>query len=186
MTRVISQIPLYFGGPIFVVCMHVCSLTVLLLSIPYPLLFVGGHAKTLMFIHINPEVNAIGETISTLKFAERVAFIELGAARSNKETGEIRELKEELALERKEAELEQLRSGNTHSTIESQRSRTVSPLHIPKYGIGASLKGDFSQHPVDDNRSSEVKGKQVKQDGFFHADLLFLASTNTDGVCYVE
>lgn len=49
-----------------------------------------------MFVHINPEVNAIGETISTLKFAERVASIELGAAQSNKETGEIRELKEEV------------------------------------------------------------------------------------------
>lgn len=51
-----------------------------------------------MFVHINPELNAIGETISTLKFAERVASIELGAARSNKETGEIRELKEEVCL----------------------------------------------------------------------------------------
>lgn len=49
-----------------------------------------------MFVHINPELNSIGETISTLKFAERVASIELGAARSNKETGEIRELKEEV------------------------------------------------------------------------------------------
>lgn len=49
-----------------------------------------------MFVHINPELNAIGETISTLKFAERVASIELGAAQSNKETGEIRELKEEV------------------------------------------------------------------------------------------
>lgn len=57
---------------------------------------IGGQAKTLMFVHINPEVNAIGETVSTLKFAERVASIELGAARSNKETGEIRELKEEV------------------------------------------------------------------------------------------
>jgi phospholipid-transporting ATPase len=27
---------------------------------------------------------------------------------------------------------------------------------------------------------------QVKQDGFFPADLLFLASTNPDGVCYIE
>ncbi|KAL6974468.1 Phospholipid-transporting ATPase 3, partial [Sarracenia purpurea var. burkii] len=27
---------------------------------------------------------------------------------------------------------------------------------------------------------------RVKQDGFFPADLLFLASTNADGVCYVE
>lgn len=50
----------------------------------------------MMFVHINPELNALGETISTLKFAERVASIELGAARSNKETGEIRELKDEV------------------------------------------------------------------------------------------
>jgi kinesin family protein C2/C3 len=49
-----------------------------------------------MFVHINPELNSTGETISTLKFAERVASIELGAAKSNKETGEIRELKEEV------------------------------------------------------------------------------------------
>lgn len=56
----------------------------------------GGQAKTMMFVHINPELNALGETISTLKFAERVASIELGAAKSNKETGEIRELKEEV------------------------------------------------------------------------------------------
>jgi kinesin family protein C2/C3 len=59
---------------------------------------IGGQAKTLMFVHINPELNALGETISTLKFAERVASIELGAARSNKETGEIRELKEEVCF----------------------------------------------------------------------------------------
>jgi len=58
---------------------------------------VGGQAKTLMFVHINPEINSFGETISTLKFAERVASIELGAARANKETGEIRELKEEVS-----------------------------------------------------------------------------------------
>ena len=59
---------------------------------------VGGRARTLMFVHINPEVNAIGETISTLKFAGRVASIDLGAAHSNKETGEIRELKEEVCF----------------------------------------------------------------------------------------
>lgn len=49
-----------------------------------------------MFVHINPEINSFGETISTLKFAERVATIELGAARANKETAEIRDLKEEV------------------------------------------------------------------------------------------
>lgn len=56
----------------------------------------GGQAKTLMFVHINPEAEAFGETVSTLKFAERVASIDLGAARSNKETGEIRDMKEEV------------------------------------------------------------------------------------------
>lgn len=69
-----------------------------LLSDEFPVLhfIIGGQAKTLMFVHINPEVNSLGETISTLKFAERVASIELGAARSNKESGEIRELKDEV------------------------------------------------------------------------------------------
>jgi hypothetical protein len=28
--------------------------------------------------------------------------------------------------------------------------------------------------------------EQIKQDAFFPADLLFLASTNPDGVCYIE
>lgn len=51
-----------------------------------------------MFVHINPEVTALGETISTLKFAERVATIDLGAAQSNKEGGEIREFKEEVCI----------------------------------------------------------------------------------------
>ena len=27
---------------------------------------------------------------------------------------------------------------------------------------------------------------QIKQDGYFPADLLFLSSTNPDGVCYIE
>ncbi|KAF2298098.1 hypothetical protein GH714_014055 [Hevea brasiliensis] len=129
----------------------------------------GGQAKTLMFVHINPEVNAIGETISTLKFAERVASIELGAARSNKETGEIRELKEEISylkemLERKEAELEQIKGGNTRTTAESQRARPVSPFYMPRYGASANLKPETCQRPNDEVRSSEPRssssGKQ--------------------------
>ena len=49
-----------------------------------------------MFVHISPESDAVGETISTLKFAERVSTVELGAARLNKESGEVRELKEQV------------------------------------------------------------------------------------------
>ena len=49
-----------------------------------------------MFVHISPEPEAIGETISTLKFAERVATVELGPARVNKDGADVKELKEQV------------------------------------------------------------------------------------------
>ena len=49
-----------------------------------------------MFVHISPEPNALGETLSTLKFAERVATVELGAARVNKDSADVKELKEQV------------------------------------------------------------------------------------------
>ncbi|KAL4313281.1 hypothetical protein GQ457_01G013160 [Hibiscus cannabinus] len=68
----------------------------------------GGHAKTLMFAHVSPEEDSFGETISTLKFAQRVSTVELGAARLNKESSEVMRLKEQIenlkkALANKEA-----------------------------------------------------------------------------------
>lgn len=57
-------------------------------------MLLGGQAKTLMFVHISPEADAIGETLSTLKFAERVSAVELGAARANKDGSDVKELKE--------------------------------------------------------------------------------------------
>ena len=56
----------------------------------------GGHAKTLMFAHVSPEGDSFGETISTLKFAQRVSTVELGAARLNKESSEVMQLKEQV------------------------------------------------------------------------------------------
>ena len=49
-----------------------------------------------MFVHISPEVDATGETISTLKFAERVSTVELGAARANKDSADVKELKDQV------------------------------------------------------------------------------------------
>ncbi|CAH8381996.1 unnamed protein product [Eruca vesicaria subsp. sativa] len=70
-------------------------------------MLLGGSAKTLMFVHISPEADTLGEAISTLKFAERVGSVELGAARVNKDNSEVKELKEQIvnlkmALSRKE------------------------------------------------------------------------------------
>lgn len=49
-----------------------------------------------MFVHISPEPDAVGETLSTLKFAERVSTVELGAARINKDNSDVKELKEQV------------------------------------------------------------------------------------------
>lgn len=59
---------------------------------------VGGHAKTLMFAHVSPESDSFGETVSTLKFAQRVSTVELGAARMNKETSEVMQLKAQVRI----------------------------------------------------------------------------------------
>ncbi|PON53900.1 Kinesin-like protein [Parasponia andersonii] len=73
----------------------------------------GGHAKTLMFAHVSPEEDSFSETISTLKFAQRASTVELGAARSNKESSELIQLKQQIeslkkALANKEAQSIQL------------------------------------------------------------------------------
>ncbi|MCD9558805.1 hypothetical protein HAX54_016425 [Datura stramonium] len=73
----------------------------------------GGQAKTLMFVQLNPEVTSYSETMSTLKFAERASGVELGAARSNKDGRDVRELMEQVAslkdtIAKKDEEIEQL------------------------------------------------------------------------------
>lgn len=51
-----------------------------------------------MFVQINPDEDSYAETISTLKFAERVSGVELGAARSYKEGREVRQLMEQVLM----------------------------------------------------------------------------------------
>ncbi|KAH9301568.1 hypothetical protein KI387_013151, partial [Taxus chinensis] len=75
----------------------------------------GGQAKTLMFVQLNPDIESYSETISTLKFAERVSGVELGAARSNKESKDVRDLKEQVAMmkdiiAKKDVEIDRLQS----------------------------------------------------------------------------
>ncbi|KAJ4916104.1 P-loop containing nucleoside triphosphate hydrolases superfamily protein [Raphanus sativus] len=73
----------------------------------------GGRAKTLMFVQLNPDVVSYSESMSTLKFAERVSGVELGAAKSSKDGRDVRDLMEQLGslkdtIARKDDEIERL------------------------------------------------------------------------------
>ncbi|TKW37123.1 hypothetical protein SEVIR_1G028800v4 [Setaria viridis] len=81
----------------------------------------GGHAKTLMFVQVNPDVLSYTETLSTLKFAERVSGVELGVARTNKEGKDVRELMDQLALlkdtiSKKDDEIDRLQLVNSSNS----------------------------------------------------------------------
>ncbi|KAL4352185.1 hypothetical protein GQ457_06G021370 [Hibiscus cannabinus] len=100
----------------------------------------GGQAKTLMFVHIAPEYEAHGETLSTLKFAERVATVELGAAKANKDGAEVKELKDQiaslkaaLAAAKKEGEAEQVQQSQSIPTSpEAKRLSLETSPSLPK------------------------------------------------------
>lgn len=116
----------------------------------------GGQAKTLMFVHISPELNAVGETLSTLKFAERVSTVELGSARANKEGSDVKELREQIsslkaALARKEEE-------------QGRRplSRSSTPERVRIGSSGSSLASSW-QSMEDVGSNVEVKKKSTSK-----------------------
>ncbi|KAJ6426586.1 hypothetical protein OIU84_022229 [Salix udensis] len=106
----------------------------------------GGQAKTLMFVQLNPDVDSYSETISTLKFAERVSGVELGAAKSNKEGRNIRQLMEQVALlketiSRKDEEIEQLHhlQGSCNGVKCSMNSPRYDSSSPRRHSIGNAL-----------------------------------------------
>ncbi|XP_071722269.1 kinesin-like protein KIN-14I [Rutidosis leptorrhynchoides] len=102
----------------------------------------GGQAKTLMFVHISPEADAMGETISTLKFAERVATVELGAAKVNKDSTDVKELKEQIAslkaaLGRKDGDTDHMHHSISGSSEKSRmKASDSSPFRQPMGDVG--------------------------------------------------
>lgn len=49
-----------------------------------------------MFVQLNPDITSYLESMSTLKFAERVSGVELGAAKSSKDGRDVRDLMEQV------------------------------------------------------------------------------------------
>ncbi|XP_027350077.1 kinesin-like protein KIN-14L isoform X2 [Abrus precatorius] len=118
----------------------------------------GGHAKTLMFAHVSPEADSFGETVSTLKFAQRVSTVELGAARLNKEGSEVMQLKEQvenlkLALANKEAQRAMFnRIKEPHTPLEKPTlvsEKTPLPPRRLSIENCSAVKTDKSVNPED-------------------------------------
>ncbi|KAJ8755572.1 hypothetical protein K2173_022151 [Erythroxylum novogranatense] len=114
----------------------------------------GGRAKTLMFAHVSPEGDSYSETISTLKFAQRVSTVELGAARANKESSEIMQLKEQVenlkkALASKETENKVKEPKSPSGKPKSFNERT--PPRVRRLSIenGSSMKSGKNMKSVD-------------------------------------
>ncbi|KAJ7970378.1 Kinesin-like protein [Quillaja saponaria] len=123
----------------------------------------GGHAKTLMFVQLNPDMNSFSESLSTLKFAERVSGIELGAARSSKEGRDVRELMEQVAslkdtISDKDEEIDRLQLlkdlKNAHPGLNSE-----------KRGTGSLRYGSLSPSPKKDSVGGTVKRSQIPSSG---------------------
>nr|XP_043608967.1 kinesin-like protein KIN-14I isoform X2 [Erigeron canadensis] len=115
----------------------------------------GGQAKTLMFVHISPELDSIGETLSTLKFAERVATVELGAARVNKDSSDVKDLKEQIAnlkaaLARKEGE---------HEGVQHRTSMPPSPIPPNLQGGDMFTEPKGRKKPTGDLGNIEISKK---------------------------
>ncbi|TYK10281.1 kinesin-4 isoform X1 [Cucumis melo var. makuwa] len=125
----------------------------------------GGQAKTLMFVHISPEPEALGETLSTLKFAERVSTVELGAARVNKDSSDAKELKEQIAslkaaLVKKDGETEQ---NSRPSSPEKSRMKTfLSSPSLPSYKSVVEMSVNRT-NSLEDVRNAAEAQKQATQ-----------------------
>ncbi|XP_051151324.1 kinesin-like protein KIN-14J [Andrographis paniculata] len=155
----------------------------------------GGQAKTLMFVQLNPDVESYSETTSTLKFAERVSGVELGAARSNKEGRGVRELMEQVAslkdvVAKKDEEIASLRLAKTNGS--SERHGINSPMYGSAssriHSVGTTRKiqrlprgKSPSEKAVSDNSSEysdkhSETGSQQSVDDFKHHKEFFLQS----------
>ncbi|CAO2204992.1 unnamed protein product [Urochloa humidicola] len=146
----------------------------------------GGNAKTLMFAHISPEAESYAETLSTLKFAQRASTVELGTACANKESGEIRYLKEQVdtlkkALASKEFEKTSLKlKGNATATERTKQALDHTPPRSRRLSLENASSGKARMPERKTSKTpcssmsftrdrSTTHDKECSTDGFQHA-----------------
>nr|XP_009784348.1 PREDICTED: kinesin-4 isoform X2 [Nicotiana sylvestris] len=121
----------------------------------------GGQAKTLMFVHISPEPEAVGETISTLKFAERVSTVELGAARVNKDSADVKELKEQIATLKAALAKKEEESVPMQHIMSSPCNMQPSPFQSNPQKREKLADSHIQRRPMDDVGNIEVSSNSA-------------------------
>ncbi|XP_010428329.1 PREDICTED: kinesin-like protein KIN-14G [Camelina sativa] len=122
----------------------------------------GGRAKTLMFVQLNPDAISYSESMSTLKFAERVSGVELGAAKTSKDGKDVRDLMEQLAslkdtIARKDEEIERL---NLAKETHSQRLQKPM-LRRKSIGHTDDMNSDTGEYSSQQSRYSVTDGDSL-------------------------
>nr|GME14213.1 kinesin-like protein KIN-14I [Ipomoea batatas] len=124
----------------------------------------GGQAKTLMFVHISPEPDALGETISTLKFAERVATVELGAARVNKDSADVKELKEQIASLKAALAKKELEPDSIHQkTPDTPCNRQLPSFQSNIQGKDMLMGSKNQRKPMEEVGNIEANNSALRQ-----------------------
>ncbi|KAK4479291.1 hypothetical protein RD792_014802 [Penstemon davidsonii] len=122
----------------------------------------GGQAKTLMFVQLNPDSDSFSESISTLKFAERVSGVELGAAKSSKDGRDVRELMEQVTslkdtIAKKDEEIEKLQLVKDKGGGGNGEKRGTNSLRYGGNGFenaASSDHDDYSEGSSDNNNNN--------------------------------
>uniref|UniRef100_A0A0E0G3U7 Kinesin motor domain-containing protein n=1 Tax=Oryza nivara TaxID=4536 RepID=A0A0E0G3U7_ORYNI len=144
--------------------------------------------------HVNPDVSSYTETLSTLKFAERVSGVELGVARSNKEGKEgkdVKELMDQLSLlkdtiSKKDEEIDRLQLLNSSTRLKPTRQADSVLKHsssspgITSLGkgtsVGSGAASDLDNFSDTSDRQSEA-GSMLSVD----PEISGLADVDSDG-----
>ncbi|KAK3011896.1 hypothetical protein RJ639_011416, partial [Escallonia herrerae] len=130
----------------------------------------GGQAKTLMFVQLNPDVSSFSESISTLKFAERVSGVELGAARSSKDGRDVRELMDQVVslkdtIAKKDEEIERLQIlkdlKNVYQGVNGEKRGAA----LVRYGSSSPSRNSIGGTPQRNMKSPGGKGSGLIEKG---------------------
>ncbi|GMP28527.1 hypothetical protein CsSME_00004030 [Camellia sinensis var. sinensis] len=117
----------------------------------------GGHAKTLMFAHVSPTADSLGETISTLKFAQRVLTVELGASHMNKGSSEVMELKQQIES------LKKALANNEAETVRPTKPKEPrSPLEKPPHAMTERTSPRSQRLSIENLDAKNCRNQQKK------------------------